>query len=162
VKRVFVYKRFERFWHWAQTILVVLLALTGFQVRFPRWGLWEFEEAVEVHSGLAIAFLVLSAFAVFWYFTTGEWKRPARFSPLQRWVYRGLNLILIPALVISGILYASRPPWVDLKTVAFVHVAAAYVMVSFLIGHVYLATTGRTPWSNIKAMITGWEDVEEE
>jgi thiosulfate reductase cytochrome b subunit len=34
-------------------------------------------------------------------------------------------------------------------------------MLAFLIVHVYLATTGHTPFAHIKAMITGWEDVGE-
>jgi len=32
----------------------------------------------------------------------------------------------------------------------------------FFIAHVYLATAGHTPTSHIKAMMTGWEEVEEE
>jgi thiosulfate reductase cytochrome b subunit len=31
----------------------------------------------------------------------------------------------------------------------------------FFIAHVYLATAGHTPTSHIKAMITGWEEVED-
>jgi thiosulfate reductase cytochrome b subunit len=32
----------------------------------------------------------------------------------------------------------------------------------FLVIHVYMTTTGHTPTSNIRAMITGYEDLEEE
>jgi thiosulfate reductase cytochrome b subunit len=34
-------------------------------------------------------------------------------------------------------------------------------MLAFLIIHVYLATAGHTPLAHIKAMITGWEEVEQ-
>ena len=34
-----------------------------------------------------------------------------------------------------------------------------FLMLAFLIVHVYLATAGHTPLAHIKAMITGWEDV---
>ena len=40
--------------------------------------------------------------------------------------------------------------------------AAAFMMLAFLIGHLYLSTTGHTPLAHIKAMITGYEDVEDE
>lgn len=33
-----------------------------------------------------------------------------------------------------------------------------YLMLSFLIVHVYLTTTGHTPLAHIKAMISGWEE----
>jgi thiosulfate reductase cytochrome b subunit len=35
---------------------------------------------------------------------------------------------------------------------------AAFMMLIFLIAHVYLTTTGHTPLAHIKAMITGWEE----
>ncbi len=35
------------------------------------------------------------------------------------------------------------------------------MMLAFLIGHLYLSTTGHTPLAHIKAMITGWEDQHE-
>jgi thiosulfate reductase cytochrome b subunit len=44
--------------------------------------------------------------------------------------------------------------------VAFFHTVAAFMMLIFLIVHVYLTTTGHTPLGHIKAMITGWEDAE--
>jgi len=48
----------------------------------------------------------------------------------------------------------------SLGAIALVHTAAAFMMLAFLIGHLYLSTTGHTPLAHIKAMITGWEDVE--
>ena len=48
----------------------------------------------------------------------------------------------------------------SLKTVALWHVAGAFVVVAFVIAHLYLITTGQTPTSNLKAMITGFEDIE--
>lgn len=51
--------------------------------------------------------------------------------------------------------------WLPFESVALVHTAAAYIVMAFMIVHVYLTTTGRTPLSNIKAMLTGWEVLEE-
>lgn len=34
-------------------------------------------------------------------------------------------------------------------------------MIAFLVVHLYLITTGHTVGSNLKAMITGWEDMND-
>jgi thiosulfate reductase cytochrome b subunit len=34
------------------------------------------------------------------------------------------------------------------------------MILAFFLAHVYLSTAGHTPLSHIKAMITGWEEVE--
>ena len=36
------------------------------------------------------------------------------------------------------------------------------MLVAFLITHLYLITTGATPASNLKAMLTGYEELEGE
>ncbi|MBT6361683.1 MAG: cytochrome B, partial [Rhodospirillaceae bacterium] len=139
------------------------------------------------------------AFAIFWHFTTGEWRhyipttkkmlavvqyyslgiftnsphpyKPTPFSkhnPLQRMAYLLFKLIMAPAIWISGLLYLYYNAWAEwglggfsLEVVALVHTAAAILLVVFFIGHVYLTTTGPTLFSQIKAMITGWDEVEE-
>ena len=40
------------------------------------------------------------------------------------------------------------------------HTLAAYLMVSFVIIHIYMTTTGKTPLHYVKTMITGVETVE--
>ena len=50
--------------------------------------------------------------------------------------------------------------WLSLEWVSFFHVIAAFMMLIFLIVHVYLTTAGHTPTSHIKAMITGWEETD--
>jgi cytochrome b subunit of formate dehydrogenase len=51
---------------------------------------------------------------------------------------------------------------IPLETVAFLHTLGAYLIIMFAIVHVYMTTTGETPTSNIRAMITGYEDLEDE
>lgn len=198
MKRVMIYKRFERFWHWMQALLVILLALTGFSIHF-HWDLVEFELAVFLHKLFAWCFVVLIALAIFWHFTTGEWKqylptrgglgaqfryylvdifrgRPhpvkktqlSKLNPLQAATYLALKVLVIPVLVTSGFLYYYYNGWDaigiegwSLAPVALIHTIAAFAMIAFMFAHMYLTTTGTTPLSNIKAMITGWEEVEE-
>jgi thiosulfate reductase cytochrome b subunit len=38
---------------------------------------------------------------------------------------------------------------------------AAFMMMAFVIVHVYLITTGHTIGAHLKAMITGWEEVDD-
>jgi thiosulfate reductase cytochrome b subunit len=77
------------------------------------------------------------------------------------------KVTLAPLIWISGLLYLFYNNWsqwglgwLELGTVAFVHTVAAYLLAVFFVGHVYLTTTGHTVLAHIKAMFTGWEDVE--
>jgi thiosulfate reductase cytochrome b subunit len=40
------------------------------------------------------------------------------------------------------------------------HTLIAWLFASFIVAHVYLTTTGPTPFASIKAMMVGWDDVE--
>lgn len=96
----------------------------------------------------------------------------SKLNPLQRITYFMLKVVLIPASIISGILYMFyRYPTRygieainigQLKFIAVVHTISAFLLLAFLIGHLYLITTGTTLTSNLKAMITGYEEIEEE
>ena len=92
----------------------------------------------------------------------------SKLNPLQRLTYLGLKVVIFPFQIGTGLLYYfyhDLPQWgihMKLQTVAGLHVGATFVMLAFVIVHVYLTTTGHTVFTNIKAMITGWEDVEDE
>jgi thiosulfate reductase cytochrome b subunit len=87
-------------------------------------------------------------------------------NPLQTWAYLWFVLGVGPALWVSGFAYLLYPVWartfptVGLGLIAFVHTAAAFCLLVFVIAHVYIATTGRTPGDYIKTMITGYDDIE--
>jgi len=202
MKKVYVYKGFERFWHWAQAILIFLLAITGFEIH-DSFSLFGFELAVTLHNFAAIVLVVLIIFTVFWHFTSGEWRQyiptsknlkaqieyyitgifknaphPTRktllskLNPLQRLVYLALKILFIPVMVVSGLLYMFyRYPQAgkieslnidSIDTIAIVHTLGAFILIAFVIVHLYLITTGHTLTSNLKAMITGWEELEGE
>ena len=72
--KVMVYKRFERFWHWSQAALIIGLMLTGFEIHSSYHWLG-FENAVNAHIVMALLLIVLWLFAIFWHFTTGEWRQ---------------------------------------------------------------------------------------
>lgn len=202
MKRVYIYKAFERFWHWTQAFLIFFLALTGFEIH-GSLTFFGFENAVAYHNFAAYAFLLLIIFAIFWHFTTGEWKQYlptvknlksqinfyllgifknaphptkksvlSKLNPLQRLTYLGLKLLVIPVMVISGLLYMFyRYPQgqgvaainiESLEIIAIIHTFGAFLLIAFIIAHVYLITTGHTILSNLRAMITGYEELEDE
>lgn len=72
-KKVYLYKRFERFWHWSQTLLIFSLIFTGFEIHGVT-AIMGYEEAVIWHNNAAWAFMILIVFAIFWHLTTDEWK----------------------------------------------------------------------------------------
>jgi thiosulfate reductase cytochrome b subunit len=91
--------------------------------------------------------------------------RERKHNPLQRIAYLGVLLLINPLIWGSGLLYlfwarleAYMPAWLGLESVALLHTLGAFLMLSFLIVHVYLTTTGHTPLAHIKAMISGWEE----
>jgi thiosulfate reductase cytochrome b subunit len=94
-------------------------------------------------------------------------RKDAKHNPLQRLVYLSLATCLLPFQMISGVLYWWNDNWpqslgfLSLKVLAVVHTLGAFAILSFVIVHVYMTTTGHSLFAHIKAMITGWEEVEE-
>ena len=48
-ERIYIFKRFERFWHWSQAALIIFLLITGFEVH-GSYALFGFEQAVNLHT----------------------------------------------------------------------------------------------------------------
>ncbi|MEA3277743.1 MAG: cytochrome b/b6 domain-containing protein [Pseudomonadota bacterium] len=74
MSQVQIFTGFERFWHWSQTILIFGMLLTGFEIH-GTYSLFGFEQALDYHLILAWTLIGLWAFAIFWHFTTGEWRQ---------------------------------------------------------------------------------------
>ncbi len=202
MKKEYVYRSFERFWHWMQAALIIFLGITGFEIH-GSIQFFGYDQAVKYHNTAALSFLVLIVFAIFWHFTTGEWRQYlptwknlraqaeyyvfgifrnaphptkktvlSKLNPLQKLVYAGLKVLVIPVMVMSGLLYMfyRYPQRYEvlglnvhgLEFIAIVHTIGAFLLVSFFIAHLYLITTGNTVTSNLKAMITGYEDLSKE
>lgn len=69
-----VYTRFNRVWHWSQMVSIMALFFTGARL-LGLHQIGPFGLAVTVHTVVALALLVLWAFATFWLFTTEGWKQ---------------------------------------------------------------------------------------
>ena len=70
--RIYIYKRYERFWHWSQALLIITMMITGFEVH-GSYLLLGFKKAVQLHTLAAWTLVTLWAFTIFWQFTTGEY-----------------------------------------------------------------------------------------
>ncbi|MBI9075716.1 MAG: cytochrome b/b6 domain-containing protein [Desulfatibacillum sp.] len=195
MKKAYLYTRFERFWHWGQSLLILFLLFTGLEVH-GVYQIFGYEEAVELHNTAAWTWLILYIFILFWEATTGEWKQyipttkklvtvalyysigifrgdphpvpkteRAKHNPLQRLTYLGISLILVPLQIVTGLLYYTFNHWaawginMHLGTLAAIHMCGAFLLLAFVIVHVYMTTTGHTIMAHIKAMISGWEEV---
>jgi thiosulfate reductase cytochrome b subunit len=92
-------------------------------------------------------------------------KRPGyRLNVLQQVTYLAILNLALPIQVVTGILMWKATSWPGLiealgglRWVAGLHTLAAWLFVAFVIAHVYLTTTGRTPLAHLRAMIVGWE-----
>ena len=71
-EKIELYSKFERFWHWTQGVLVILLGVTGFEIH-DTFKLFGYEAAVRLHSAAAWAFLILVALAMFWMFISKQY-----------------------------------------------------------------------------------------
>jgi thiosulfate reductase cytochrome b subunit len=140
-ERLYLFTRFERFWHWSQALLIITLLFSGFAIHGSH-ALLDFRSAVEVHEIAAWLLITLWVFAIFWHFTTGEWKQyiptfdkvgammkyyltgifthaPHPFkqttlrkhNPLQRLAYLGFWLVMSPLIWFSGWFYLFYDSW---------------------------------------------------
>lgn len=93
--------------------------------------------------------------------------RPNRkFNPLQKWTYLAVMVLLMPFEIITGLymllLIKGWSNFIDsnVKLVSILHTIGAFGTTVFLVGHIYLATTGEKPYSHFIMMITGYHEHE--
>jgi len=190
---LYLYSKFERFWHWTQMLLVTLMVITGFEVH-GSFALFGYENSVRIHSASAWTFMGLALLSIFWMFVTRQYINfiPSRanlkeqinyymsgifkgevhpirkslfnkLNPLQKLVYFGLLIFIFPVQIFTGIAYMyyhyPQNP-IDAKgfeIAVYTHTLGAFMVVAFIIVHVYMITTGNTIATNLRAMISGYE-----
>ncbi len=201
-KKVYMYRFYERLWHWTMAAGIIILVLTGLEIHHTgNFALFGLQNAVVIHNILA-AVLVINAFlALFYHLTTGEIRQffgfnrkfmkeavlqvyyylygifkgaphpidksvERKLNPIQQLTYIGLLNILLPFQVVTGILMWGADKWPSffeklggLTYLAPIHYLGSWLFLAFLAVHIYLTTTGYTVFSNIKAMITGYDEV---
>jgi thiosulfate reductase cytochrome b subunit len=88
-----------------------------------------------------------------------------KLNPLQKITYLVLLNVLLPFQIVTGVLMWGADRWPDLFDrlgglwlLGPAHTLGAYLFLAFLIGHIYLATTGPTPSALVRAITTGRAD----
>lgn len=203
VRSVYMYGVYERFWHWLQTMAIILLLLTGLVIHRPDvFSLFSFRHVVFLHNVLAGLLVANAGLSLFYHLASGEIRqfipRPYGFfdqailqtkfylqgifkegkhpfekspekklNPLQQVTYFGILNVLLPLQIMSGALMWGVQQWPEvaglfggLPFLAPLHSLVAWVFASFIVGHVYLTTTGPAPLASMRAMIMGWDEVE--
>ncbi len=91
-----------------------------------------------------------------------------KLNPLQQVTYLAILNLLLPAQIITGLLIWGLQEWPEiaqllggLPFLAPLHTLLAWAFSAFIVMHVYLTTTGHTPTAGIKAMVEGWDEVED-
>jgi thiosulfate reductase cytochrome b subunit len=202
-ERIYMYESYRRFWHWLQTLSIVLLLFTGLIIHRPDvFGLFSFHGVVIVHNVLAVILVVNALLSLFYhiateriqeyiprpygffddaivqarYYISGIFhhephpfeKRPgSRMNPIQKATYFGILNVLLPLQILTGALmwgvqkFPAIAGWFGgLPVLAPLHSLVAWTFATFIVGHVYMTTTGSTPLEAVRAMVTGYEDVE--
>ncbi|MBT4295368.1 MAG: hypothetical protein HOD43_06120 [Candidatus Marinimicrobia bacterium] len=203
-KRIYMYRFYERLWHWVQVMAIFLLLITGFIIHKPEMlGILSFPFMVQVHNALGFILFANAFLAVIYHLVSGEIKqyipqprgffdqavaqanfylkgifrgeehpfeksRAKKLNPLQQMTYFGLLNLLLPMQIITGLLIWSIQTWPSisnalggLRVLGPIHTLLAWLFATFILLHVYLTTTGHKPMDGIKAMINGWDEVED-
>jgi len=203
-KKVYLYQAYERFWHWLQTAVILLLLITGLIIHRPDlFAVFSFQGAVITHNVLWVILGINAALSLFYHLASGQIKQfiprtygffdnaiiqtryylsgifkhephpfektpDKKMNPLQQVTYLAILNVLLPLQALSGILMWGVQKWPalagrlgGLPFLAPFHTLIAWLFAAFIVGHVYLTTTGGPkPLDSIKAMVTGWEEVE--
>ncbi len=155
---------------WVHNVLAVILLLNAFLAFFYHIVSGEIRQFIPQPRGF-----FSQAVQQLMYYTKGifrnephpfEKTRHKKLNPLQKFTYLIILNILLPGQVITGILIWGAQHWPNfaseiggLNIIVPIHSLLAWFFAAFLIMHIYLTTTGHTPISAVKAMVTGYETV---
>lgn len=95
--------------------------------------------------------------------------RENKFNPLQQVTYLKIMYVLMPVIIITGLGLLFPETLLDnffgesgLFYTSILHIITGFILSLFMIGHIYLATTGNTITENFRSMITGWHKPHKE
>ena len=201
MKRIYLHPLPLRIWHWANALMVILLVITGIQLRISGVAsLRPHDPFLLIHKyagwAMAASWVIWVVYGLIsdhlrrhYLFKKGDFRGTFRqakfylisifkgeenpfqpspdgkFNPLQKLAYGSVMALFAPILVFTGLLFSDIPffrkyilLWNIVGVINAIHVMAAYVILLYLVFHVYMATLGPTVFSHSKAMILGYEE----
>ncbi|HLO17646.1 MAG TPA: cytochrome b/b6 domain-containing protein [Anaerolineales bacterium] len=70
-EQIYMYEAYRRFWHWLQTVAIVILLFTGLIIHRPDiFGAFSFRGVVTVHNVIAVILVVNALLSVFYHIAT--------------------------------------------------------------------------------------------
>jgi thiosulfate reductase cytochrome b subunit len=73
VQEVYMYSMYERLWHWLQTVVILILLITGLIIHKPdKFGIFSFSYVVQVHNVMAFILVANAALSAFYHLASGE------------------------------------------------------------------------------------------
>jgi len=88
-----------------------------------------------------------------------------KFNTLQKMAYGATMFLVLPAQMVTGLLLSDIEEYgngIDMlggvKMVGTAHAALFFLVIAFLLVHLYMSTMGKTPLQHIRTMITGHRD----
>jgi len=157
-------------WHKVMGVAMIIVILMWFIYNIYRGNL-------KRHYGIkkkdVKGMFVQARFYLFSIFTGGENPfKPSdddKYNPLQKIAYDVTMFIFLPAQAVTGLFFMEIPPLRDYLLsvnlsgiLGAIHVTFAYLLVLYLIVHLYMATLGKTFFSHTKAMIVGYKELGRE
>jgi thiosulfate reductase cytochrome b subunit len=106
-ERIYMYESYRRFWHWLQTISIVILLFTGLIIHKPdMFGAFSFRGVVTIHNVLAVILVINATLSLFYHLTT---ERIQEFIPRPYGFFD--DAILQAKYYISGIFKGEGHPF---------------------------------------------------
>jgi thiosulfate reductase cytochrome b subunit len=88
-----------------------------------------------------------------------------KYNPLQKIAYNAIMFVFLPVQAVTGLLFMSHPAFLSGSLIGLlgaIHAVFAYVLLLYLVVHLYMTTLGERVFSHTKAMITGYHEQSRE
>ena len=111
-ERIYMYESYRRFWHWLQTLTIVILLFSGLIIHRPDvFGIFAFRGVVTIHNVLAVILVLNAALSLFYHITT---ERMREFIPHPYGFFD--DAILQAKYYINGIFKGEGHPFEKIPT----------------------------------------------
>ncbi len=152
-------------------IFAVILTVNGFLSLFYHLATSAIRKYLPYPQGLLGRIMAQAHFYTWGIFLGQPHPSPKiperRLNPLQQVTYLLLLSVLFPLQVVTGVIMwaiSGRPALAahtgGLTVVAPIHNLGAWAFLAFFVLHLYLTTTGHTVFSNLRAMVSGYDHVD--
>ncbi len=148
----------------------VILSVNGFLALFYHLTTAAIRNFIPHPSGFvasALEHMTYQARGIFYGESHPRNAAGQKLNPLQQVTYLALLNVLFPLQIATGALIWAVGRWPSvaaavggLRWVAPLHNLGSWLFLTFLVLHVYLVSTGRTPTDHLTSMITGYQHVD--